>query len=154
MYKNCSECQKQFLFTTCNSINNLSSYCGLVDPKIRASDKDLPVYLYIYIRDICKTRIKKFVKMLLIYIFFSFYFSESSPSFVTSPSTSPSTTPLGGSAVVQQCTLGSLPPGVSLTKPVPRPLGSSPLFSGPNSLQSLLYRHPYLSGNFPPIATS
>ena len=88
------------------------------------------------------------------YIFFSFYFSESSPSFVTSPSTSPSTTPLGGSAVVQQCTLGSLPPGVSLTKPVPRPLGSSPLFSGPNSLQSLLYRHPYLSGNFPPIATS
>ena len=87
-------------------------------------------------------------------IFFFLYFSESSPSFVTSPSTSPSTTPLGGSAVVQQCTLGSLPPGVSLTKPVPRPLGSSPLFSGPNSLQSLLYRHPYLSGNFPPIATS
>ena len=23
-------------------MNNLSSYCGLVDPKIRASDKDLP----------------------------------------------------------------------------------------------------------------
>ena len=26
-----------------NSMNNLSSYCGLVDAKIRASDKDLPV---------------------------------------------------------------------------------------------------------------
>ena len=26
-----------------NSMNNLSSYCGLVDEKIRASDKDLPV---------------------------------------------------------------------------------------------------------------
>ena len=59
MYKNCSECQKQFLYTqdhvlprfelgifmywTCNSMNNLSSYCGLVDAKIRAFDKDLPV---------------------------------------------------------------------------------------------------------------
>ena len=28
-----------------NSMNNLSSYCGLVDAKIRASDKDLPVVL-------------------------------------------------------------------------------------------------------------
>ena len=27
----------------CNSVNNLQSYCGLVDAKIRASDKDLPV---------------------------------------------------------------------------------------------------------------
>ena len=26
-------------------MNNLSSYCGLVDAKIRASDKDLPVYI-------------------------------------------------------------------------------------------------------------
>ena len=26
-----------------NSMNNLLSYCGLVDAKIRASDKDLPV---------------------------------------------------------------------------------------------------------------
>ena len=25
-------------------MNNLSSYCGLVDAKIRTSDKDLPVY--------------------------------------------------------------------------------------------------------------
>ena len=28
---------------TYNSINNLSPYCVLVDAKIRASDKDLPV---------------------------------------------------------------------------------------------------------------
>jgi hypothetical protein len=26
-------------------MNNLSSYCGLVDAKMRASDKDLPVVL-------------------------------------------------------------------------------------------------------------
>ena len=30
-------------YCTCNSMNNLSSYCGLVDAKIRASDKDLHV---------------------------------------------------------------------------------------------------------------
>ena len=30
-------------WTYCNSMNDLSSYCGLVDAKIRASDKDLPV---------------------------------------------------------------------------------------------------------------
>ena len=28
-----------------NSMNNLLSYCGLTDAKIRASDKDLPVLL-------------------------------------------------------------------------------------------------------------
>ena len=34
----------------------------------------------------------------------------------------------------------------SLAKPVPRPLGTSPLFSGGSSpLQNLLYRHPYLN---------
>ena len=32
-----------FMYWTCNSMNNLSSYCGLDDAKIRASDKDLPV---------------------------------------------------------------------------------------------------------------
>ena len=31
------------MYWTRNSTNNLSSYCGLVDAKIRASDKDLPV---------------------------------------------------------------------------------------------------------------
>ena len=56
MYINCSECQNknQFLYTTCSelvvfmygtgkSINNLLSYCGLIDLGISASDKDLPV---------------------------------------------------------------------------------------------------------------
>ena len=32
-----------FMYWTCNSMNNLLSYCGLVDAKIRASDKDLTV---------------------------------------------------------------------------------------------------------------
>ena len=32
-----------FMYRTCNSMNNLSSYCRLADAKIRASDKDLPV---------------------------------------------------------------------------------------------------------------
>ena len=32
-----------FMYWTFNSVNNLLSYCGLVDAKIRASDKDLPV---------------------------------------------------------------------------------------------------------------
>ena len=56
VYINCSECQnkKQFVYTTCpefvvlmywtgKSMNNLLSYCGLVDPRISASDKNLPV---------------------------------------------------------------------------------------------------------------
>ena len=32
-----------FMYWTCDSMNNLSSYCGLVDAKIRTSDKDLPL---------------------------------------------------------------------------------------------------------------
>ena len=56
VYINYSECQnkKQFVYTTCSdlvvfmygtskSMNNLLSYCGLVDPRISASDKDLLV---------------------------------------------------------------------------------------------------------------
>ena len=45
--------QKQSMYTTCSSfsckywtgksMNNLLSFCGLVDPRISASDKDLPV---------------------------------------------------------------------------------------------------------------
>ena len=59
-YINCSECQnkKQFVYTTCsgkrselvifmywtcNSMNSVLSYCGLVDARIIASEKDLPV---------------------------------------------------------------------------------------------------------------
>ena len=63
VYINCSECQnknkKQFVYTTCtelaifiygtrNSINNLLSYCGLVDARISASEKDLPVQIDSY----------------------------------------------------------------------------------------------------------
>ena len=56
LYINCFECQnkKQFVHTTCselvvfkywtcNSMNNLLSYCGLVEARKSASDKDLPV---------------------------------------------------------------------------------------------------------------
>ena len=56
VYLNCSECQnkKQFMYTTCTelvvfmygtgkSMNNLLPCCGLVDTRIRASKKDLPV---------------------------------------------------------------------------------------------------------------
>ena len=32
-----------FMYRTCNSMNILLSYCGSVDSKISASDKDLPV---------------------------------------------------------------------------------------------------------------
>ena len=56
VYQNCSECQNKTKTTICVHnmfcryselkifMNNLFSYCGLVDAKIRASDKDLPVW--------------------------------------------------------------------------------------------------------------
>ena len=31
------------LYFSCNSMNNLSSYCGLTDARMRASEKNLPV---------------------------------------------------------------------------------------------------------------
>ena len=31
------------MYTTCNSMNNLLSHCGLVDARTSASEKDLPV---------------------------------------------------------------------------------------------------------------
>ena len=38
---------EQFMYTTCSELeifmNNLSSYCGLVDARIIASEQDLPV---------------------------------------------------------------------------------------------------------------
>ena len=55
MYKYCLKCRnknrkKDFLYTTCanlyfslNLMNNLLSYCGLTDSRMRASDNDLPV---------------------------------------------------------------------------------------------------------------
>ena len=42
MFSPCSELGI-FMYWTCNSMNHLLSYCGLVDAKIIASDKDLPV---------------------------------------------------------------------------------------------------------------
>ena len=42
MYTTCSELGI-FMYWSGNSMNNLLSYSGLVDVKIRASDKDLPV---------------------------------------------------------------------------------------------------------------
>ena len=50
MFSPCSELGI-FMYWTCNSMNNMSSYCGLVDAKIRASDKDLPIQRH-------KTRMK------------------------------------------------------------------------------------------------
>ena len=56
MYRNCSECQNKTknnfctqhvvnLYFSGNSMNNLLSYCGLTDARMRASEKDLPVNL-------------------------------------------------------------------------------------------------------------
>ena len=43
----CTTCSELAIFMYCtgNSMNNLSSYCGLVDPRIGAPDKDLPVHM-------------------------------------------------------------------------------------------------------------
>ena len=45
--KTCSELVV-FMYWTCKSMNNLLTYCGLVDPRISASDKDLPVLWCIF----------------------------------------------------------------------------------------------------------
>ena len=37
-----------FIYWTCNWMNNLSSYCGLVYFKLRASDKDLPIQILFF----------------------------------------------------------------------------------------------------------
>ena len=42
MFSLCSELGI-FIYWTCNSMNNLLSYCGLVDARMSASEKDLPV---------------------------------------------------------------------------------------------------------------
>ena len=66
VYINCLKCQnkkKRAVYTTCSelvcfmfwtgkSMNHLLSYCGLVDPRICASDKDLPALLLVYVLDI------------------------------------------------------------------------------------------------------
>ena len=47
-----------FMYWTCNLMNNLLSYCGLVDAKTRASDKDLPVSLFITLNNQIGYKIK------------------------------------------------------------------------------------------------
>ena len=42
LYTTCSELVF-FSYWTCNSMNNLLSYCGLTDSRMSASEKDLPV---------------------------------------------------------------------------------------------------------------
>ena len=44
MYTTCSELVV-FMYSIGRSMNNLLSYCGLVDVRINPSDKDLPVQL-------------------------------------------------------------------------------------------------------------
>ena len=46
MYTTCSEIVV-FMYGIGKSMNNLLSYCGLVDARIRASNKDLPVHIII-----------------------------------------------------------------------------------------------------------
>ena len=43
-----------FMYWTCNSMNNLSSYFGLIEAKVRASDKDLPVLVSIKVRPLVR----------------------------------------------------------------------------------------------------
>ena len=45
-------CCVQKLFPTFRTIyvHNMLSYCGLVDPRISASDKDLPAQMYTYLQ--------------------------------------------------------------------------------------------------------
>ena len=47
MYTICSD-YVVFMYWTGKSMNNLLSYLGLLDPRISASDKDLPVPVYVW----------------------------------------------------------------------------------------------------------
>ena len=47
MYTTCSEIVV-FMYRTGKSMNNVLSYCGLVDARISASEKDLPVSLTVH----------------------------------------------------------------------------------------------------------
>ena len=53
----------QDVLPICNSMNNLSSYCGLLDAKIRASDKDLPVQEYVSEKDLPVIKVWPYVKI-------------------------------------------------------------------------------------------
>ena len=58
MYTTCSELGI-FMYWTCDSMNNLLSYYGLVDARVNASEKDLPVHKVIHEFEILKTDSKR-----------------------------------------------------------------------------------------------
>ena len=58
------------MYWTGKSMNNLLSYCGLVAPRISASDKDLPVSLY----DLC------YVIAVLLFFKYSLYMRQKEPT--------------------------------------------------------------------------
>ena len=66
MYTTCSELGI-FMYWTGDSINNLLSYCGLVEIKISASEKDLPVQSH------CESQVP------------SLWFWTNQPSFINKP---------------------------------------------------------------------
>ena len=57
MYTTCSELVVFMYYLTGKSMNNLLSYCGLVDARISASEKDLPVNV-LYFDESVKLRSK------------------------------------------------------------------------------------------------
>ena len=59
MYTTCSEFVV-FMYWTCRSMNNLFSYCGLVDARIRVSNKDLPVGIYQKVASLARWRLLSF----------------------------------------------------------------------------------------------
>jgi hypothetical protein len=62
-----------FMYQTFNSMNNLLSYCGLFDAKIRASDKDLPVKIYLVNKMLVALFSKSITTTVLEFIFLHHY---------------------------------------------------------------------------------
>ena len=63
MYTACSE-HVVFMYWTRNSMNNLLSYCGLVDARISASEKNLPVCMLEQYLAVIRFFNKPFIKSL------------------------------------------------------------------------------------------
>ena len=88
VFINCSECQNKkqsselvvFMYWTGKSMNNLLSYSELVDPRISASDKDLPVNISFYVSYFLEWQItisvlniwRDFWPNLMVFIFLTF----------------------------------------------------------------------------------
>ena len=53
------------LYFSGNSMNNLLSYCGLIDARMRASEKDLPLTLFIPKSKSCGSFDSNFLKSIL-----------------------------------------------------------------------------------------